>query len=121
MNTKGKVPATYKYIINGKMISCGSMEEISEELGVTKHALWNRSQKTRKRLREGSNVRIRHELIVDKPSIHEYVLMINDEFISCGTIKKISEETHYAYDYLLKLSNGNYIPKRKKMVLYKKC
>ncbi|AZU99820.1 hypothetical protein H3018_gp22 [Bacillus phage DK3] len=121
MNTKGKVPAVYRYIVNNNEIACGSMEEIAEELGVNKHSIWNRVAKTRKRLEENKNVRMKHQLIVDKPSIHEYVMMMNGEFVSCGTIQEIARETSYAYDYLLKIVNGNFIPKRNKIVFYKKC
>lgn len=121
MNVKGKVPSVYKYIVNNEIVASGSMEEIAEELGVTKHAIWNRVAKTRKRLEENKNVRKTHKLIVEKPSIHEYSLFINGEYVSRGTIQEIANDTNYAYDYLLKIVNGNYIPKRNIFEFYKKC
>jgi len=118
MNFIGKTPATYKYILNGKELARGSMEEIAEELGVTRHAIWNRCQKTRKRIREGGNPRMIHILEVDKPSIHEYAMIIRGELIGVGTVKELASLTNYAYDYLLKISNGNF--ESKTIQLYKK-
>jgi len=118
MNYTGKAPATYKYYINKELQASGSMEEIAEEIGVTRHAIWNRCQKTRKRIREGGKPRIHHELEVDKPSIHEYAMIVRGKLVGCGTIKELSELTNYAYDYLLKISNGNFDSKSIKM--YKK-
>lgn len=116
MNFTGKRKKVYKFIKNGETIASGTIDEMSEELGITKHSIWNKvSRSVNGRLK-----RVTYEMVEVSNSVNEYVLMINDEFIGKGSLKHLSEISHFSQEYLTKISNGNYIPKRNKIEIFKK-
>ncbi|AOZ62225.1 hypothetical protein QCM11_16 [Bacillus phage QCM11] len=116
MNFTGKKKKIYKFIKNGEIIAEGTIDEMSEQLGITKHSIWNKvSRSVNGRLK-----RVTYEMVEVSNSVNEYVLIINDKFIGKGSLKRLSEISHFSQEYLTKISNGNYIPKRIRIEMFKK-
>lgn len=116
VNFNGKTKKVYKFYRNDELISEGTIDEMSEELGITKHSIWNKVCRSK----NGRLKRVSYDMVEISNSIHEYVLFIGGKFIGKGSLKDLSEISHFSQEYLTKIANGNYIPKRVKIEIFKK-
>ncbi|QWT50657.1 hypothetical protein DLn1_00014 [Bacillus phage DLn1] len=112
----GKPKAIYDFKKNGELIYNGTIEEICGVLGITDKALFARVRRSKK----GINTRTRYELIKIKDSIHTYLLTINDSLIGEGTLKELSEMSHFTREHLGKIASGHFKQKNEKIKLYKR-
>lgn len=116
MNFTGKPKKIYKFYKNESLIASGTIDEMSEELGITKHSIWNKVCRSK----NGRLKRVTYEMVEVKDSVNEFVMLINDEYVGKGTIKELSKLSMYSIEYLTKISNGNYQPIRNKIEIFKK-
>lgn len=112
----GRPKAIYEFKKNGEILASGTIEEISGVLGVTDKALFARVRRTK----NGENTRTRYELIKIKDSIHTYLLTINGSLIGEGTLKELSEMSHFTREHLGKIASGHFKQKNEKIKLYKR-
>lgn len=125
MGVIGKQPKVYRLRINGKLIGDGTIDIIAKKMNIKRSALETRLSRYRKNVEQGIKSKVIYELSILEDSVHQYAMFIDGEYVSHGTIRKLSEETLYSYEYLQQIANGTYGKRNKKMrrkiELYKKC
>lgn len=124
MSLIGKQPKVYRLKRNGKHIADGTMDQIAFKMNIKRSALETRISRYRKNVENGIKSRVEYEIFVIEESVHQYAMFIDGEYIGKGTIKKLSEETSYSYEYLQQIANGTYGKRNKnikrKIELFKK-
>jgi len=105
---KGKTAKVYDYYKNDSYITTGTVEEIANELGISKQALWVRHSRTYTAILDGRKFRVKHELDEVRNSVYDYVMLIEGKFIGCGTLAELSEKSGYSKTYITNIANGTY-------------
>ncbi|USL89530.1 hypothetical protein vBBcePLY3_00019 [Bacillus phage vB_BceP_LY3] len=112
----GKPKALYDFKKNGELVASGTIEEICKVLGISDKALYAKVRRTKL----GQSKKNKYNLIKIKDSVHIYLLTINDSLIGEGTLKELSEMSHFTREHLGKIASGHFKQKNEKIKLYKR-